>query len=251
MTGIASIIALLGGILLWRSAFGDVDRAFPLRIEINIPAYTLTLYSDTTVIRSYPIAVGSPRFQTPTGHYSITEVVIDPWWYPPKDSPWAEGKEVTPPGPTNPLGAVKIPLADGILIHGTGDPQGVRKALSHGCIRLHNADILELAWFLTKRDTAGLATRGKTVGFLLDRPVPVVIRYRTVDREPGLVLLYPDVYGKESRVGKIETILKAEGMDIGAEEAKTLEALLRERPLDIATGRFDAQDLRLLSDAML
>jgi len=254
MVKIISIIASLGGLLLGSPALGEMGHGTPLRpmrIEINLPAYTLTLYSGDIVLRRYPIAIGSPRFRTPTGKYTLSEVIINPWWYPPKDSPWAEGKEVTPPGPSNPLGVAKMLLADGILIHGTGDPDGMRKALSHGCIRLENKDILELVWLLTQRDSFSLVRRGKTMGFVLDPPVPVEIRYQTIEREPALVILHPDVYARKNMAREIEGALKAEGVDIGESEARRLASQSGESPLEITTGQFHSEELRLLSKAML
>lgn len=50
------------------------------------------------------------------------------------------------PGPNNPLGLVWIAL-DGPSygIHGSPDPERIRRQESHGCVRLTNWDALQLA----------------------------------------------------------------------------------------------------------
>ena len=51
-----------------------------------------------------------------------------------------------PPGPNNPVGIIWMQLnRDGIGLHGTGDPETIGRASSHGCIRPANWDALDLA----------------------------------------------------------------------------------------------------------
>ena len=53
---------------------------------------------------------------------------------------------ILPPGPNNPVGVVWIALNKrGIGIHGTDDPNTIGQAVSHGCIRLANWDVVRLA----------------------------------------------------------------------------------------------------------
>jgi lipoprotein-anchoring transpeptidase ErfK/SrfK len=48
-------------------------------------------------------------------------------------------------GPENPLGARTIYLGDSIYrIHGTNEPSSIGKSASSGCIRMLNADVMEL-----------------------------------------------------------------------------------------------------------
>ncbi|OGE86092.1 MAG: hypothetical protein A3J48_03985 [Candidatus Doudnabacteria bacterium RIFCSPHIGHO2_02_FULL_46_11] len=42
------------------------------------------------------------------------------------------------------LGTRKLDLGDGYLIHGTDDPSSIGQRSSHGCIRMHNADVEKL-----------------------------------------------------------------------------------------------------------
>ena len=59
----------------------------------------------------------------------------------------AGGNIVVPPFGTNQrkyadvLGTHRLKLGDGYAIHGTNQPETVGRSVSHGCIRLRNADI--------------------------------------------------------------------------------------------------------------
>jgi len=47
--------------------------------------------------------------------------------------------------PRNPMGAAAMGLDRGnYAIHGTNDPSSIGGFVSHGCIRMHNADIMDL-----------------------------------------------------------------------------------------------------------
>ncbi len=51
-----------------------------------------------------------------------------------------------PPGPNSPVGVIWIALnKKGIGLHGTGEPETIGRAVSHGCVRLANWDIVRLA----------------------------------------------------------------------------------------------------------
>jgi lipoprotein-anchoring transpeptidase ErfK/SrfK len=64
----------------------------------------------------------------------------------PEAARWANGM---PGGPENPLGARALYLfADGrdtlYRIHGTAEPWSIGRAVSSGCVRLLNADVIDL-----------------------------------------------------------------------------------------------------------
>jgi L,D-transpeptidase catalytic domain len=110
------------------------------RIVVDLSARTLSVISDNRVIAQFPVAVGMPgRFQTPTGNYFITEKV----------------RATNPTGTYGPLAfalsaykpqlAAQFPPLGQLAIHGWYDPSVVGKAVSHGCIRMRNADILKLS----------------------------------------------------------------------------------------------------------
>jgi lipoprotein-anchoring transpeptidase ErfK/SrfK len=51
---------------------------------------------------------------------------------------------VVPPGPSNPLQARWIGIAEGAGIHGTTDIGSLGTAASHGCVRMSIPDVIEL-----------------------------------------------------------------------------------------------------------
>jgi len=111
------------------------------RIVIDISARTLVLYDEDQVLRSYRVAVGQPRYPTPTGNFRIINKAKNPTWSPPP-SPWADGLEPVPPGPNNPLGTRWMGLsAPHVGIHGTYASGSIGTAASHGCIRMHISDV--------------------------------------------------------------------------------------------------------------
>ena len=101
----------------------------------------LTLFDGRRALRTFPIATGQAQYPTPLGVYSIATKQRDPWWIPPPDSDWAQGKKPIPPGPGNPLGTrwmgTTAPL---VGIHGTPDAASIGYSASHGCIRMRVPD---------------------------------------------------------------------------------------------------------------
>ena len=122
------------------------------KIIVNIPARRLDLYEDSLLIKSYDIAVGKNIYKTPVGSRELTKIIWNPWWYPPK-SDWAQNESPTPPGRYNPLGPVKMDLGNAILIHGTTRESSIGTAASHGCVRMKNSEVVELARYLQENYT--------------------------------------------------------------------------------------------------
>ncbi|MRX73776.1 L,D-transpeptidase family protein [Bacillus lacus] len=97
----------------------------PYQILISISAKRLTLVKNGQVIKAYPIAVGRMVSATPAGDYVIVN---------------------REPNPGGPFGAMWLSLSKiHYGIHGTNDPSSIGKAVSKGCIRMFNQDVLELA----------------------------------------------------------------------------------------------------------
>ena len=105
----------------------------------------LYLYDNGQIVKSWPVATGSGSFLTPPGMWRVVEKIVNPSWYNP-GSDWATGlPKVIGPGPSNPLGTKAMALdAPGILIHATPDASSVGYSVSHGCIRMTEADEAEL-----------------------------------------------------------------------------------------------------------
>ncbi|MFO7260757.1 MAG: L,D-transpeptidase [bacterium] len=127
-----------------RLAAPESEAAASLRLTLNLAAYRLYVYENGERTRSYRVAVGKPGHRTPTGSYRITRVVWNPWWHPP-NRPWARGKKPTPPGPNNPMGRAKLYFMNLYYIHGTPYRKSLGTPASHGCVRMSNSDVIELA----------------------------------------------------------------------------------------------------------
>jgi lipoprotein-anchoring transpeptidase ErfK/SrfK len=154
------------------------------RIEVDLAARQLYVYDGDKRVGSYRVGVGSKEWPTQTGEWSITQVVWNPEWIPPKDESWAEQKEPKKPGePDNPLGRAQLIYDPPRTIHGTNEPQSIGKALSHGSIRLSNADVTKLARQLmevtgVEKDDAWYrqVQQNRTEKAVIDLPQRVAIR---------------------------------------------------------------------------
>ena len=94
---------------------------------------------------SYPVGVGRADKQW-FGNTSIASKHIRPAWSPPAEIRRGRPNWVIASGdPKNPLGAAALVLVHNELaIHGTNNPKSVGGFVSWGCIRMLNADIMDL-----------------------------------------------------------------------------------------------------------
>lgn len=99
---------------------------------------------------SYIIGVGREGFGW-KGSEKISRKAEWPSWTPPEEMRQREAANgrILPPtmegGPDNPLGARALYLGGTLYrIHGTNEPWTLGKAVSSGCIRMANEDIIEL-----------------------------------------------------------------------------------------------------------
>jgi lipoprotein-anchoring transpeptidase ErfK/SrfK len=106
----------------------------PYRLVVTQSTHQLNVYNFSNLERSYPVAVGAPDTPTPLGTYYITELLktTNPGVY----GDYAYGLSGHSPTLTD---------FDGydaeIGLHGTGDPSSIGQSVSHGCVRLNNADV--------------------------------------------------------------------------------------------------------------
>lgn len=123
----------------WIRASDMVFRPVRSRIEIDVSERRLTVYRDARRKRSFRVAVGTPKNPTPTGRFALAEVI-----------PTGDPKAFLGPI-VMPLTAFSTTLnefAGGngrVAIHGTSLPELIGQAVSHGCIRMRNADIRRLS----------------------------------------------------------------------------------------------------------
>jgi lipoprotein-anchoring transpeptidase ErfK/SrfK len=96
----------------------------------------------------YPVGVGRAGMQW-AGTASIDGKYIQPAWSAPASirRDYRSLPEVIPGGsPHNPMGVAAMTLSGGgqYAIHGTNAPGTIGHFVSHGCIRMYNADITDL-----------------------------------------------------------------------------------------------------------
>jgi hypothetical protein len=196
-----AVLALSAGAHSPADPFSDPD----FRIVVNLPAYRLDAFAGDSVIATMGVAVGMPRYPTPRGEFEITSIDWNPRWIPPA-SPWAAKEKPMEPGPTNPMGRVKLNFRPLYFLHGTPAEQSIGSAASHGCIRLHNDDAIALALLVQRfgaphlsdsaSDAMALEEASRTV--TLDVTVPPSLRYDLVEQRAGSIHVYPDIYGLAS-----------------------------------------------------
>jgi lipoprotein-anchoring transpeptidase ErfK/SrfK len=124
----------------------DLAAKYPAVLIVNRGSFQLTLYKDLKRAKTYSIAVGKVGMDTPAGLYNIQNKAINPAWHVP-DSDWAgdlRGKVIAPDDPKNPIKARWMGIYDGAGIHGTDADSSIGTAASHGCIRMHIPDVIEL-----------------------------------------------------------------------------------------------------------
>lgn len=117
-----------------------------LSITVDVSDRQLYVIQNGEVLRSYPVAVGKSSHPTPRGGFRLRRIIWNPRWVPP-DAEWARNEKARAPGdPRNPMGKVKMFFREpDYYIHGTRDVDSLGRAESHGCIRMHNSDVVSLA----------------------------------------------------------------------------------------------------------
>jgi lipoprotein-anchoring transpeptidase ErfK/SrfK len=161
-------------------------RADGFSITVDLSDRVLYVMRGEEVAREYRVAVGQARHPTPTGSFNVRRLVWNPRWVPP-DAEWAREKRAREPGDLrNPMGRVKIFFqAPDYYIHGTRETDSLGQAESHGCIRMRNSDVIELARMVMEnggeRRSPGWFQRvinrvRSTQDVRLSQPVPLRVR---------------------------------------------------------------------------
>lgn len=111
----------------------------PYRIAVSLGAHTITITHARDVIYAGPVAVGAPDTPTPVGNYYLYVLLKAP----------------DPGGPYGPYAYGLSSHSDAletfaggdaeIGIHGNNDTSALGQSVSHGCIRMDNAAITDLA----------------------------------------------------------------------------------------------------------
>ena len=187
-------------------------------IVINLPSRTLELYSGSSLVKVYPVAIGKPSTPSPTGEFYVRDKEVDPWWYPPR-----RGYAV-PPGPDNPLGYRWIEFAPLYGIHGTNAPWAIGSAVSNGCIRMHEENVEELFE-------------------LISYGTPVRVTYERVKvlvdaKGEASLGIYPDVYGwQDVSLAEVSSKLRDAGLDGYLSDEEILNYIYEEADRQISFAK--------------
>lgn len=126
----------------WVRAADVTLKATPYGVRVELAKHRLSVWRGTQLVLQEPAGVGRSVTGTPKGVYYLTELLRSP---DPKGiyGPYAFGTSAFSPAPN------AFPGGNGVIgIHGTNEPAGVGKDVSHGCIRVQNDVITRLAGVL-------------------------------------------------------------------------------------------------------
>jgi lipoprotein-anchoring transpeptidase ErfK/SrfK len=108
------------------------------KIVIDLSERKLAVYRRGELKGTFPVAVGRPGLATPTGFFFVNQ-------------------KLRPPSPGGAYGVLALgtsafqpklsywPQGGPVAIHGTNEDYLIGKAVSHGCVRMHNKDVLEVS----------------------------------------------------------------------------------------------------------
>jgi len=117
-------------------------------IRVSKKTQILQVIDQNRVVASVPVSTGLGSKDTPEGTFRIISKVPFPSYY---GSPHLGRRSYPSKHPNNPLGTRWMQLNVGhfktgvaIGLHGTDEPNLVGKAISGGCVRMHNRDVEQL-----------------------------------------------------------------------------------------------------------
>ncbi|MBB3072064.1 hypothetical protein FHS14_005079 [Paenibacillus baekrokdamisoli] len=128
---IALLILNMTGVIDYQTAYADpslpivADQGL-FSIEVYPQQHRLIVRVQGQKMKTYTVAVGNPSTPTPVGEYKV--VYKGKNWGPSFGPRWL--------GLNVPWGTYGI--------HGTNKPYSIGQHQSHGCIRMHNNDVIEL-----------------------------------------------------------------------------------------------------------
>ncbi len=113
-----------------------------IHLVVRLKARRVFVYQGDKVLKSFPVAIGKAGWETPKGSFKVFSMEVDPIF-----KSFKTGEYIYP-GPNNPLGPRWIGIwTDGktqLGFHGTNQPKLIGRAVSHGCIRMKNEDVMKL-----------------------------------------------------------------------------------------------------------
>jgi lipoprotein-anchoring transpeptidase ErfK/SrfK len=119
-----------------RRALGGYGAVYT-RLDVDLRRLRATLYAHGRPVLRAPVGVGAAGWETPTGTYYVRNRLTR--YRSPAYGPVAFGTSARSTRATD------WPAGGFVGIHGTDHPELLPGRVSHGCVRMRNADILELA----------------------------------------------------------------------------------------------------------
>jgi lipoprotein-anchoring transpeptidase ErfK/SrfK len=139
------------------------ESGAPRNVSVKVDTKTnmLGVFEAGKLIAAYPVTIGSAHNTSPVGEWKVRGISKLPTFR--YDKEMLEHGErsgnfhMLPAGPRNPVGVMWIALnKKGIGLHGTNDPDSIGKAVSHGCVRLANWDVVRLATKIKTGDNVSI-----------------------------------------------------------------------------------------------
>jgi L,D-transpeptidase ErfK/SrfK len=203
-----------------------VPKVTETGIVVNIPDRMLYYFKEGKLASAFPVGLGRPDWETPTGLFTIKGRERNPTWHVPasiREEMTTKGQPVetaVPPGPDNPLGRYALRTSiSGVLLHETIWPTSVYQFRSHACIRIM-AEHMEKFF---------QSVRVGTQGEIIYEPVKVALT------NEGRIFLevHRDIYKKATSLDtEVRKLLDRRGLSRKVNWEK-IDKVLQEKP-DIA-----------------
>lgn len=120
------MLTMLGVFHLTTPVLPIIQDQSNLEIAIYPERHKLLVREHGQIIKTYSVAVGNPSTPTPVGDFRVKYKGTN--WGPSFGPRWI---------------GLNVPWGN-FGIHGTNKPYSIGQHLSHGCIRMHNKDVMEL-----------------------------------------------------------------------------------------------------------
>ena len=125
------------GTTAWVESSGVRLISVPHRIEVDLSDFVLRHYRNGRLVNRFKVGIGTRQYPTPVGTFFVWALVAPP----DKEGPY--GSYALGLSGFSPV-LSEWPGGGRSAIHGTTDPGDRGKRVSHGCVRVYNADIRKL-----------------------------------------------------------------------------------------------------------
>jgi murein L,D-transpeptidase YcbB/YkuD len=243
------------------------------RVILNIPDYTLHVYSGDKQVWQTRVVVGKPgQHATPLLTETMKYITVNPTWNVPPSIVYNEylpalqqdptvlsrmglklvqdssgGVHISqPPGERNALGRIRFNFPNKFLVYQHDTPDKylfaqAKRAYSHGCMRVQDpAHYAEVLLSLSNPGDHYTESRIKSmygnseIDIKLATPIPVHITYQTAFVDPnGKLQIRDDVYGRDAR---LLSILKGDERKVAEIPVEHAQQSYARPPVSLPSG---------------